>query len=62
MINSFHNIAPNNLKRSECTHTHGKLFKDTKSTACFGLGDLNITKQTTLLHRLMSNLYTSNSI
>jgi hypothetical protein len=26
------------------------------------LGDLNITKQTTLLHRLMSNLYTSNSI
>jgi len=31
IINSFHTIAPNNLKSSQCTPTHWELSKDIKS-------------------------------
>ncbi len=50
IINSFHTIAPNSLKPSQCTHTHRELSKDTKSETwstmkhC-GLGDLSARKQ-----------------
>jgi hypothetical protein len=33
IINSFHTVAPNNLKPSWCTPTHQEPFEDTKNTA-----------------------------
>jgi len=61
IFNSFHTVAPNSLKPSQCTSTtHRELSEDTKSAAwnSHGLEDLSMTRQyktkqkeTTLLHR-----------
>jgi hypothetical protein len=48
IFNSFHTIAPNSLKPSQCTSTtHWELSEDTKSAAwnSHGLEDLSMTRQ-----------------
>jgi hypothetical protein len=51
MINSFHTLAPKNLKPSDCTPTHWELSEDTKSVACSAaVGEISVwqTKQNKL--------------
>jgi hypothetical protein len=50
IINSFHIIAPNNLKPSQCTHAHWELSKVPRvwhEAPWFGRSHNNKTKQTT---------------